>query len=148
MQVQDVMARNVVSVTPEESVAVAARLLSRYNLGALPVCAKDGKLRGLVTDRDIVLRCVAAEDEATGTKVADIMTRRLVRVSPETELGEATQLMAREKVRRLPVEQEGRLVGMLSLGDTAKLPDFTTEAAAALREISHNTTHRKTGERA
>lgn len=143
MQVKDVMSHHVISVAPEESVAVAARLLSRYNLGVLPVCAKDGKLRGLLTDRDIVLRCVAAEDEATGTRVSEIMTRRLISVPKDTGLHEAMQLMAREKVRRLPVVEEGRLAGMLSLGDAAKIPDYTMEAGEALGEISLNVAGKK-----
>lgn len=143
MQVKDVMSHHVVSVAPDESVAVAARLLSRYNLGVLPVCTKDGKLRGLLTDRDIVLRCVAAEDEATGTRVSEIMTRRLISVPKDTGLHEAMRLMAREKVRRLPVVEEGRLAGMLSLGDAAKIPDYTMEAGQALGEISLNIAGKK-----
>lgn len=142
MKVKNIMSANVVSVSPEENIAVAARLLSRHNLGALPVCTKEGKLRGLLTDRDIVLRCVAAEDEATGTKVSEIMTRRLISISPEADIHEATELMAREKIRRLPVEENGRLVGMVSLGDVAKVPDFSMEVGQALCEISWNV-HRK-----
>ena len=61
MQVKKVMSRRIIAVSPEESVAVAAaRLLSQHNIGALPVCSRDGRLRGMVTDRDIVVRCVAA----------------------------------------------------------------------------------------
>lgn len=108
---------------------MAARLLARYNVGALPVCGTDGRLRGMVTDRDIVLRCVAAEEDPQRTKVADIMTRRVFSVEPQTSAKTATELMAREQIRRLPVEQDGKLIGMVSLGDFAKAPDYSTEAA-------------------
>ena len=61
MQVKDLMSSGVISITPEENASLAARLIARHNIGALPVCSSDGKLRGILTDRDIVLRCVAAE---------------------------------------------------------------------------------------
>lgn len=141
MQVRDIMSERVVSVSPEENLSVAARLLSRYNIGALPVCTKDGKLKGMVTDRDIVLRCVATEEDANSVKVSEIMTRRIVSVEPTQSLREATELMAQKQVRRLPVEEKGRLVGMVSIGDLAKVPDFSTEAAAALSDISANIRH-------
>lgn len=67
MQVRDLMNPSVVSITPGESVALAARLLSRHNVGSLPVCGEDGHLRGIVTDRDIVTRCVAAEEDPAQT---------------------------------------------------------------------------------
>ena len=139
MKVKDVMSTNVVCVEPDESAAVAARLLSRFNVGALPVCTKDGRLRGMVTDRDIVLRCVAADDDAQSVKVSEIMTRRIYSVDAQESIQNASVLMARRQVRRLPVEEDGKLVGMVSLGDVAKLHDYTTEAAEALGEISKNT---------
>ncbi len=139
MKVKDVMSTNVISIAPNESAAVAARLLSRFNVGALPVCTKDGRLRGMVTDRDIVLRCVAADDDAQTVKVSDIMTRRIFSVDAQESVQSAAALMARQQVRRLPVEEEGKLVGMVSLGDVARLHDYSTEAGEALGEISANT---------
>lgn len=139
MKVREVMSGNLVSVAPEESAAVAARLLSRYNVGSLPVCSREGKLRGVVTDRDIVLRCVAADEDPQTLRVAEVMTRRVFSVDAEESIEAASALMAREQVRRLPVEENGKVVGVVSLGDVAKLPDFTTEAGEALSEISINT---------
>ena len=138
MKVQDIMSGKVISVSPEEPVSAAARLLSRYNIGSLPVCTRDGKLKGLVTDRDIVLRCVAAEEDASEVRVSEVMTRRLVSVSAGDSVKNAAELMSDRQVRRLPVEENGKLVGMLSLGDLAKAPDFSSEAGAALGEISEN----------
>ena len=74
MQVRDLMNPSVVSITPSGSASLAARLLSRHNVGSLPVCGEDGGLRGIVTDRDIILRCVAAEEDPLKTQVKDIMT--------------------------------------------------------------------------
>ena len=74
MRVRDLMSKSVVTIAPEESAALAARLLSRHELGALPVCAADGTLVGIVTDRDIVTRCVAAGEEPGRVPVRDIMS--------------------------------------------------------------------------
>lgn len=138
MKVKEIMSGRPITIAPEESAAVAARLLARHNVGALPVCSKEGRLRGLVTDRDIVLRCVAAEDEPSGVRVSEIMTRRVLSVGAEENVRTAAELMAREQVRRLPVEENGRVVGMLSLCDLARQHDCTTEASEALCEISQN----------
>ena len=138
MQVSEMMNANVVSITPDENATLAARLLNRHNIGSLPVCSLDGRLRGIVTDRDIVLRCVAAESDPNTTKVRDIMSRSVVSVAPEDDVHEAARIMAQEQVRRLPVMQDGRVIGMLSLGDMAKRREFDMEAGKALSDISSN----------
>ena len=74
MQVRDIMNPHVVSIDPTESAALAARLLARHNVGSLPVCGSGGQLQGMVTDRDIVLRCVAAEEDPAQTLVRGICT--------------------------------------------------------------------------
>lgn len=136
MQVRDLMNPGVVSITPGESAALAARLLSRHNVGSLPVCGEDGNLRGIVTDRDIITRCIAAEEDPAQTPVRDIMTRNCTTVSPDDDPREATRLMAAKQVRRLPVVEKGKVVGMVSLGDLATSHAFDMETSKALSEIS------------
>ena len=138
MLVKDLMNPSVIVVEPGSTAALASRLISRHNVGALPVCGSDRRLRGVVTDRDIVLRCVAAEEDPAQTPVRDIMTRGCVTVSPNDDCREATRLMSQRQVRRLPVVEGGKVVGMLSLGDLAKCHQFDMEAAQALSEISEN----------
>ena len=138
MEIKELMSPSVVTVEPGASAALAARLLSRHNVGALPVCGEDRRLRGMVTDRDIVLRCVAAEEDPAQTPVRDIMTRGCATVSPGDDCREATRLMSLHQVRRLPVVERGRLVGVISLGDVARSGRFDMEAAQALSEISEN----------
>ena len=138
MQIRELMNPNVVTVDPTSSAALASRLLSRNNIGALPVCTSQGVLRGMVTDRDIVLRCVAAEEDPAQTQVKDIMSRRPVVAAPDMDCRTASQLMAHHQIRRLPVVENGTLVGMVSLGDLAKCRSFDMEAAQALSEISEN----------
>lgn len=99
----------VIRINPEESVAVAARTLGRYNIGALPVCGSDGRLCGLITDRDIVTRCLAAGRSASSTPVRDVMTAKVITARPDMEVALAAGLMGREQIRRLPVMENGRL---------------------------------------
>lgn len=138
MLVKEMMNPGVVSIQQEDSVALAARLLSRHNVGVLPVCGQDGRLRGVVTDRDIVLRCVAAEEDPAQTPVKQIMSRGCTVAAPDDDAREAARLMAAKQVRRLPVLEAGRVVGMVSLGDLAGSGRCDMEASKALCEISGN----------
>ena len=134
MLVKEVMTPHVVSIAPEESAALAARLLARHGLGALPVCSAEGILRGMVTDRDIVLRCVAPEADPKSVPVKEIMSRRLAAVAPGDDVRQAARLMARRQIRRLPVD--GKVVGMVSLGDLAQCGRYEMEISRALTDIS------------
>jgi len=142
MKLREIMASPVVRIHPEESVAVAARTLNRYNIGALPVCGSDGRLCGLVTDRDIVTRCLAAGRAPGSTRVGEIMTRQVVSARPDMEASLAASLMGREQVRRLPVVENERLCGMVSLGDLAVKESSAIEAGDALTEISESLSSR------
>ena len=143
MEVRELMTPTVVSITPEESAALAARLLTRHNLGALPVCGYDGRLRGMVTDRDIVTRCVAADQDPGRVPVEDIMSREIRCVGPTDPVDAAAGEMARSQVRRLPVVEDGRVVGMIALCDLALSRRCESEAAEALCEISENVRRRR-----
>ena len=136
MQVKDVMSPRPVTIEPEESAALAARLLSRHDIGFLPVCAPAGKLLGVVTDRDLVVRCVAAEADPATLPVERLMSRRLRAVGPADDLRLAAEEMARAQVRRLPVVENGILVGTVSLGDLARCGACEMEVSRALAGIS------------
>ena len=102
MKVRDVMTKQVVRIGAEEPVEVAARALTYYNVGVLPVCGMDGRLCGVVTDRDLVTRCMASGRGAATTKVRDVMTGQVISAGPDMDLGVAAHLMGRQQVRRLP----------------------------------------------
>ena len=136
MKVSDIMTKDVVKISAEESVEVAARTLTHYNIGALPVCDAHGKLCGMVTDRDLVIRCVAANKPASDTTVRQVMTNQLVSVEPGADVTEAAQLMGSRQIRRLPVVEQGRLCGMISLGDIAGEKKTIGQAASALTDIT------------
>ncbi len=138
MKVRDVMTRHVIRIGELEPVEVAARTLTHYNIGVLPVCGSDGKLCGVVTDRDLVTRCMASGRDPGALKVRDVMTGRIVSAGPDMDAGVAARLMGREQVRRLPVVENGKLCGVVSLADLTKDEDLTLDAADALAEISAN----------
>ena len=141
MEIKDIMTRNVVSIDPVESVEVAARTMSRYNIGALPVC-KGGKLCGILTDRDIVTRCLAANRQPSNTQVRQVMTEQVTAVSPDMQTGVAAHLMGRLQVRRLPVVDQGNLCGMVSLGDMAIREETVLDAGDVLADVSSNISDR------
>ena len=142
MKLRDIMTNPVIRINPEESVAVAARTLTHYNIGAMPVCGSDGRLCGMVTDRDIVTRCLAAGRSPSTTSVREIMTTKLYVARPEMDASVAAGLMGREQIRRLPVMENGKLCGMVSLGDLATRDAVSIDAGDALSEISSNLSSR------
>ena len=142
MKLREIMTGQVVRIRPEEPVGVAARMLAQYNIGALPVCGYDGSLKGLVTDRDIVTRCLAAGRDPAKTQVSQVMTARVGTARPDMEGSLASHLMGREQVRRLPIVENGRLCGMVSLGDLAGREETVIDASDALSDISGNLSSR------
>lgn len=138
MKLKEIMSRNVIRIHPKETVAVASRLLAGHNIGVLPVCDEKGKLCGIVTDRDLVTRCLAANKLPAHTKVQEVMTTRIISAVPDMDVSVAAYLMAREQVRRLPVLQEGILCGMISVGDLAGKEESSIDAAEALEGICSN----------
>ena len=143
MKLREIMTDAVVKIGPEESVAVAARTLAHYNIGALPVCSANGKLCGIVTDRDLVTRCVAAGRRPEATPVREIMTSHVISAHPDMAAAAAAQLMGRQQIRRLPVVENGRLCGMVSLADLANREESAYDATDALAEISSNVSVRE-----
>ena len=138
MKVRDIMTNHVVRIGAEEPVEVAARAFTHYNVGALPVCGVDGRLCGMVTDRDLVTRCIAPGRSAGQTKVKDVMTGQVISAGPDMDVSAVAHLMGRQQVRRLPVVENGRLCGMVSLGDLAATEEGGVCAADALADITSN----------
>ena len=142
MKVKQIMTEHVIPIHPEETVEVAARKLAHYNIGALPVCQWDGELCGVVTDRDLVTRCMAAGKVPNCTRVREVMTSQVVSARPDMDADLAAALMGRQQVRRLPVVENGKLCGMVSLGDLALCPETDIDAGDALSQISSNLSQR------
>ena len=142
MKVRQIMSSRPVTVGQLEPIAAAARLMKRHNLGALPVCDDTGRLRGVVTDRDIVTRCVAADLDPSDTKLREIMSRGITTCRAEDEASDVLRIMGAGQLRRIPVLEGDRVVGMVSLADLARSGDYSMETAEALSEISSNIVRR------
>jgi CBS domain-containing protein len=134
MQVNEAMTNDVKIASPNETIRDAARLMAQIDAGVLPVGQND-RLVGMITDRDIAIRAVAA-DKGPQTPIRDIMSKEVLYCFEDDEVDDVVQNMADIKVRRLPVlNHEKRLVGILSLGDIA-LSDGAGTAGSALCGIS------------
>ena len=119
MQVHEMMTQAVKSIGTEATVQEAADVMGSFNIGALPVC-QDNHLVGMVTDRDILLRCVRLGRVPSSMSVVEVMTRDAIAIEPDRPIEEAAQKLGEHGFRRLPVVENGRLVGILSADDIAR----------------------------
>ena len=131
-KVRDVMAREPRTVSVTGTAHDAARTMKDADVGDVIVLEENGSLCGIVTDRDIAVRVVAEGRDPSGTAVRDITSEELVTISPGDDLQRAAQVMRERAVRRLPVTEEGSVVGVLSIGDLA----IERDADSALADIS------------
>ncbi len=137
MTVKELMTTSVCFLKPDAAISDAAALMKKNNIGVVPICDNRGCLLGLVTDRDILMRTSTADaDSVKLTKISDIMTTNLVTVSPEMNVHDAACLFSKKKVHRLPVLENDRLVGMLSLTDLAKKKIFLAEVGDIMGSIA------------
>lgn len=133
--VKEVMSTDITVCTTDEELVEVASKMKEKNVGVLPVCGSNRELLGMVTDRDLVIRGYANKKSDTA-KVNEVMSDELHSTSSDTTVEEASKLMAENQIRRLPIVENGKLVGIVSLGDLS-LEEKSNEAAGrALEEIS------------
>jgi CBS domain-containing protein len=111
------MAKTVSSATKDERVVDVAKKMKQEDAGFIPIVENGGKLIGVVTDRDIVIRCVASGHSPESDTVEHCMTQQTITISPEDEIDQAARKMEQAEIRRLAVTENGRLVGVLSHGN-------------------------------
>jgi CBS domain-containing protein len=137
MQVKEVMTRGVECTRPNDNIAAAAQKMKNMDVGALPVCGDDNRLKGLITDRDITTRATAGCCDPAGTLVRDVMTPNIIFIFEDQDVPEAARLMQENQVRRLVVlNRDKRLVGIVSLGDLAVDTGDDELAGATLEAVS------------
>ena len=119
IKASELMSKNLVSVVPGSTVSEAAELMRKNNIGVLPVVSA-GMLKGMVTDRDMILRCIAGGEDPRQTKAQDVMTTNIAYLSPEHSIQDVLHVMAAEQVHRVPVVEDGILQGLISLSDIAR----------------------------
>ena len=119
MKVRECMSLNICYAEPQDTVTTVAKKMNEYHVGSIPVCDTNKNVVGIVTDRDITLRCIANDKDAKSTPTSDIMTTSVCCCQSDTDIGDATKLMSQMQVRRIPVVEDNKIVGMLSLSDLA-----------------------------
>jgi CBS domain-containing protein len=137
--IQDIMTRTVETCPPSATVQEVARLMADRNVGAVPI-AEGERLVGMITDRDVAVRVVARGLDPRSERVADHVSADVKTVRPDTSIDDALSLMEAHQIRRIPVVDGGRLVGIVSLGDFATKASATPEreekVGETLEEIS------------
>ena len=134
MKIRDVMTLNPRTVSPNDTIQAAARIMQSEDTGAVPVVI-DGRVLAVVTDRDIVVR-VVAEGGSFSSPVSNIATGSVICASPEMSTREASELMSEHQIRRLPVVENDRLVGIVSIGDLAVKEGKDSRWGDTLQNIS------------
>ena len=140
MKISEIMTKDVISLSVDDTAQHAAELMKEHNIGSIPVNTEE-RVVGIVTDRDIIMRCVAEGKDIKMQKVRDIMTSNPVVGNQNINVEDAARIMSERQIRRLPIVENNQLVGMVSLGDLAVEPKLQVEAAEALSEISIPSTH-------
>lgn len=135
MKVREIMTTNVTTARENSTLREVADQMKSLNVGCIPVCDSSNRPIGIVTDRDIVLRSVASGSNAD-EQVRNVMSSSVISVSPDTDVHEAARIMAENQIRRLPVVENGKLVGILAIGDLAVRNIYVNEAGDALSSIS------------
>ncbi|KZE63343.1 inosine-5'-monophosphate dehydrogenase [Fictibacillus phosphorivorans] len=138
-KVSEIMTKHVDYVTPLDNVYEVAVKMKNDNVGVIPVCEND-QLIGVITDRDIVIRGVA-EKRPGSTKVTDVMSEHLYTGSADMSVQEAAELMANKQIRRLPIVENNKLIGIISLGDLSLAKESNNAAGHTLSEVSDQRDH-------
>jgi CBS domain-containing protein len=135
MKVREIMTPNVRCIAPETSLKEAATIMGALDVGALPICNSD-RLAGMLTDRDIALRCVARGRDPEKTPAREAMTESIIFIYDDQDVGEAARLFETKQIRRLPVlNRKKRMIGIISLGDLA-VNAGEVLGGEALKEVS------------
>lgn len=133
--VEQIMTEDLTSCKLEDTIIEVAKQMRNNDIGAVPVCQEDHRLVGMVTDRDLAIRGYAMDKPGT-SKVEEVMTDHLVSANPTMSVQEASELMAEHQIRRLPIVEGHKLVGIVALGDLALEEQSNLAAGHALEEIS------------
>lgn len=134
MKVKECMCNDVCYCTPDTKVSDVAKMMNKYKVGCIPVCDSNNNVVGILTDRDIILRSVACGKDANTTNASEIMTCNTTCCDCNEDIGTVTKSMGQTGIRRLPVTENGKLVGMLTIGDLAKHQNVSCECVGSTFE--------------
>jgi CBS domain-containing protein len=132
VQVKEIMKTDVKTIGPGSNVQEAAEEMENHGIGCL-VVVKENRMVGIITERDILIRLVAEDLKASETKVSEIMTTSVVMIEPERDVTEAAEIMTENKIKKLPVIEDKRLVGIVTLVDICAIqPEIIKKVASLL----------------
>ncbi len=135
MKVREIMTTEVATAAPDTTLDEIAIMMKDEDAGGIPI-VDDGELVGIITDRDIVIRCIAAGKEPSDTTAEEILSEELRTIEPDADVEQASDLMAQHQIRRLPVVEDGELIGIIALGDIAVKEEEDSGATDALEGVS------------
>lgn len=139
LKVKEIMTTDVRTIASSDTIAAAASLMQQVNVGSVPV-VENNKVVGILTDRDIVVRNVA-KGQDPNLKVSSVMTTDITYATPDMDVHKVADIMAQNQIRRLPVVDNEKLVGIVAIGDLAVETIFENEAGEALHDISQGVRH-------
>jgi CBS domain-containing protein len=139
LKVEDVMVKEVITVDEQSTVKEAADIMNKFEIGCL-IVTKKGKAGGILTERDLLKRIVGEARDPVKTRVVDIMSKPLIVVEPDMEMEEAAKLMFKLKIKKLPVVQDGQLLGLVTLTDLAR---FQPQMIRILKKMSEQMAPRR-----
>lgn len=134
MKIRECMCHETICVKPDATVEEVAKQMKDNHIGCMPVCDNSKKIVGLVTDRDVVLRCVACNKDAKNVPVSEIMTTDVYTAGPDDDIEQATEKMCDCNIRRIPIVENGCLKGMLTISDLSVSPLCSTETVGYVVE--------------
>lgn len=141
MKVKDCMCNEVYTCTPDTTIADCAKQMQASHSGCIPVCNQNNEILGIVTDRDLILRCVACDKDPKTTKINDVMTGDICCCTPSDEIENVESKMKKLHIRRLPVVEGTKVVGMITLGDLVKNSNINKEGVyVTIENICRNST--------
>lgn len=134
MKVKECMCNNICYCTPDTKIADVAKMMNNNKIGCVPVCNEENCVVGILTDRDIILRTIACNKDVENTSVSEIMTCNTTCCDCNDDIANVTKTMGQIGIRRIPVTENGKLVGMLTIGDFAKHQNISQECVGITLE--------------
>lgn len=139
MKIKDCMCHEVCFVKPDDKIADACKLMLNKHIGCVPVCDNEKKVVGLITDRDVILRSICCEKDVNKTPVSDIMSCNVQCCKPDDDVEYAEKLMSDMQIRRIPIVEDNKIVGILTIGDLAENTNISpNELCNTLENICDN----------
>ncbi len=134
MDVEEVMVKEVISVLPEATIKEAVDLMNHHDIGCLVVADK-GSVEGIITERDVLRRVVSKSKRPDLTKVSDVMSKPLIAGGPTMYIEDAAKLMFKKGIKKLPILENGHIVGILTLSDVARIVGLEPQVAKVVEEL-------------